>query len=291
MDDGQLDLEATQKIAADGLRLCLAGDEAAGLARYRSIDGPPAYARLPLGLHVHVLRDAGREEAADTLAALTVRGGGDLAWKAVRGGVSPEAAAAEYEGWLARGLANPLMVNRYLRALTALERTAEVAAIFDSARLLHSVRIDGAEAAAKALLDREAGLEIGSRISIRDQREIRGLADIPEFAPVLAACRAETRAYHDRWAASDHPLARLVPSDFAIEAWGLISRGEGYNARHQHPIGWATGVYYPTGLDARFADGSLCIGGWSDPAPPGWPVAEIRPEAGLLVLMPSYYVH
>lgn len=291
MHDGPSDIEADRRTAAEALRLCLDGDEPAGLARYRSIDGPPAYARLPLGLHVHVLRDAGREDAADTLAELTVRGGGDLAWKALRDGASPQVAAAEYEAWLARGLVNPLMVNRYLRALTALGRTAEVAAIFDPARLLHIVRIGGAEAAAKALLDREAGLAIGSRISIRDQREVRGLADIPEFAPVLAACRAETQAYCARWRASDHPLAHLVPAAFSLAAWGLISRGEGYNSRHQHPIGWATGVYYPLGVPDHLAGGSLCIGGWTDPAPPGWPVGEIRPEPGLLVLMPSYYVH
>jgi len=286
-----IDLDAARRIAADGLRLCLAGDEAAGLALYHTIAKPGLFAKLPLGLHVDMLREAGRDGSAESLAALTLRQNGDLSRKAMRADATAADKACEYEALLARGLANPLMVNRYLGMLTALGRTAEVAAMFDAERLLHVVRIDGADAAAQALLDREAGLEIGSSHSVRDMRKIPRLHDIAEFAPLLAACRAETNAYCARWAASDHPLAQFVAGAFAIQAWGLISRGEGYNSRHQHPHGWTTGVYYPAGLTPGIGGGSLCIGGWQDPAPPGWPVAQIRPEAGMLVLLPSYYVH
>lgn len=291
MQGGPIDLDAARAVIADGLRLCLAGDETDGLARYRSVAVPHLFEKLPLGLHVHMLREAGRLDAAGLLATLTLRSGGDLAWKAARPNVSPELRAAEYEALLAQGLGNPRMVDRYLGALTDLGRTADVAAIFDPARLLDIVQIGGGDVAARALLDREAGLETQARQSIRDMREIPKLRHIPEFAPLIAACRAETKAYYARWAASDHPLACLVPEAFELSAWGLISRGEGYNLRHQHPLGWATGVYYPAGVDQDIAGGSLCIGGWQDPAPPGWPVAKIRPEAGLLVLMPSYYVH
>ncbi len=291
MKGREIDLDVARKAVAEGLRLCLAGDDSEGLARYRSVARPRAFGELPLGLHVHLLREAGRDGAAELLTALTIRTGGDLAWKTAGKDASLAAKAAEYAALLAKGLANPRMINRYLRLLTQLERSAEVAAIFDPGLLLHCVRIGGGDVAARALLDREAGLEVGSNLSVRNMREILGLKRIAEFAPVLAACRAETEAYFARWAASDHPLAHLVPRDFEIDAWGLISRGEGYNTRHQHPKGWATGVYYPVGLDADIVGGSLRIGGWSDPAPPGWPVADIRPESGLLVLIPSYYVH
>lgn len=289
--EGPTDPEAARRASADALRLCLAGNESAGMAQYRSVaEVGETIAALPLGFHVHMLRGAGRSEAAEALAALTLDMGGDLAWKSRVGDV-PAVAAAEYEEFFAHGLANALMVNRYIAALTALGRTEEVAAIFDPERLLRTVRIEGSDVAAKALLEREAGLEPGSRMSVRQMTQVQKLQHFPEFAPLLAACRNAVDTYLARWASSDHPLARLVPNAFTLGAWGLISRGEGYNTRHRHTIGWATGVYYPIGLDPAISGGSLCIGGWSDPAPPGWPVATIRPEPGLLVLMPSYYVH
>lgn len=37
--------------------------------------------------------------------------------------------------------------------------------------------------------------------------------------------------------------------------------------------------------------GQLRVGGWEDPAPPGWPDESIAPEPGLLVVLPSWYVH
>ena len=37
--------------------------------------------------------------------------------------------------------------------------------------------------------------------------------------------------------------------------------------------------------------GQLRIGGWEDPAPPGWHDLEIVPEPGLLAIFPSWYVH
>jgi len=277
--------------AAEALRLCRAGDEAAGLAVYRSLARPRLIATLPIGLHAHLLEEAGCSAAAAELRRIGVRGGGDVAWRATLPGAAPEAAAAEYAALFARGLANPFMVNRYLLALTALGRTGEVAAIYDASRLLHCVKLSGAEEAAAALLALEGQGEIGSRLSVRNMREIRSIHRTPAFADVMAACRAETAAYLARWAASDHPLARLVPEGFKIGAWGTISRGEGYNTRHTHPVAWATGVYYPVDAPVEAEGGALEIGGWSDPAPPGWPRASIRPEAGLLVLIPSYYVH
>lgn len=292
MGAGQVDVKAMWRSAAEALRMCLAGDEAKGLALYRSIALPAVFRDLPLGLHVHTLREQGRDAAAEALAALTIRYGGDLAWKAGREGVAPEAAVADYAAYVARGQVNPQMVIRYLQLLTQLGRTEEVAAIFDPARLIQAVRIPGGDAVAEALLALEdQGIAVDAKLSVRSMRQIPKLKERAQFAPLLAACRAETEAYYARWAASDHPLTHAVPRDFSISAWGLISRGEGYNVRHQHPVGWATGVYYPAGLDAGIAGGSLCIGGWEDPAPPGWPEARIRPEAGLLVLIPSYYVH
>ena len=289
-----MELDEATRIAAEGLRLCLAGDDAAGLELYRQCALPRLLGRLPLGLHAQMLEDGGRGDAAEALRRLTLEQGGDLTWRAVvRPGTSPEAVAAEYEGFFTRGLANPAMVGRYVQTLTELGRSAEVAAIFDSRRLIHCVTLGDAEAVAAALLEAEDGLEHGSRQITHGMRYLLGVEQLgtPVFDDLLAECRAETEAYFARWAASDHPLAHLVPSDFAITAWAMVSRAEGYNSRHQHPVGWATGVYYPAGLPEGSIGGSLRIGGWNDPPLPGWPSASIRPEPGLLVLIPSWYVH
>lgn len=291
MREATRDPEEAMRVAVDALRLCLRGEGEAGTAAYRSIARPGNFQRLPLGLHVHLLREAGRDADADALTALTLRWGGDLAWKALRSAATPAMAASDYEAWIAQGIATPTMINRYAMALTRLGRTADLAALFDPALLLRQVHLGDADAVARALLAREAGLAIGSRKSVKDLREVRHLEQRPEFQPLLDECRAATRAYFADWAASDHVLAGLVPREFSFGAWGMISRGEGYNVRHQHSVGWATGVYYPAGLSRDHGAGELRIGGWRDPVPPGWPDAAIWPEAGLLVLIPSYYVH
>jgi hypothetical protein len=289
-----MDLDEATRTAAEGLRLCLEGDEAGGLKLYRTCALPRLLGRLPLGLHAQMIEDAGHGDAASALRALTLEHGGDLAWRAaVRPGTSPEVIATEYEGFFARGLANPAMVGGYVEALTSLGRADEVAALFDAERLIHQVRIGAADAVAAALLKAEDGLEYGSRQITHGMRYLLGVEQLrlPVFDALLAECRAETLAYFERWAESDHPLAQLVPRDFTIAAWAMVSRAEGYNSRHRHPVGWATGVYYPAGLPEGSTGGSLRIGGWSDPPPPGWPSASIRPEPGLLVLIPSWYVH
>ncbi|NML05910.1 putative 2OG-Fe(II) oxygenase [Sphingomonas sp. G-3-2-10] len=288
-----IDIGEAQRIVAEALRLCRSGDGAAGMARYRSAASPQLLAKLPIGLHVHLLDEAGCMAEAAELRRIAVRRGGDLAWRAARASASPGEIAAEYETLFAAGHANPLMVGRYIGVLTALGRAAEVAALFAPGLLLRKVRLEAglAEAVAAAMLAEEALLDRGSRLSVREMREIPGVHRRPAFAALMAACRSETARYLADWAASDHPLARHVPEAFVLNAWGLISRGEGYNTRHQHTLGWATGVFYPVGISDEFAGGALRIGGWGAETPPGWPELAIRPEAGMLVLMPSSYVH
>lgn len=291
----QLDIDDALRTIAEALRLCRSGDEAAGAALYRSCARPQLLAKLPVGLHVHLLEEAGCADVAAELRRIAVRRGGDLAWRGARAGASPGDVAAEYEALFAAGHANPLMVGRYIELLTVLKRADDVAALFDPALLLRKVDLgaDLAGAVAAAMLAEEPRLDRGSRLSVREMREISGLQKRrePAFLDLMAACRAETARYLADWAASDHPLARQVPEAFTLSAWGLISRGEGYNTRHQHTLGWATGVFYPVGVSDAFSGGALRIGGWGSETPPGWPKMAIRPEPGLLVLMPSSYVH
>ena len=97
----------------------------------------------------------------------------------------------------------------------------------------------------------------------------------------------------------DHPFLRHVNPDFRFTgAWSTILRGAGYDASHIHDEGWLSGVYYvkvPDLPDEKWETGEGCI---QFGAPPERYVSElnrarrlIRPEAGKLVLFPSYVWH
>jgi hypothetical protein len=94
--------DAALAIATRALRLCLSGEGEAGLAEYRAIARRGTFQRLPLGLHIHMMREAGRDAEADAVTALTLRWGGDLAWRALRTEATPRVAAEEYEAWIVR---------------------------------------------------------------------------------------------------------------------------------------------------------------------------------------------
>lgn len=291
--DAEFDLPGAKAKAADALRLCLAGDESAGLALYRGCVLPELAAELGLVLHARMIEAAGHGGTAEELRRMLFLKGNDISLASASPDPSPEAAVAEYEGFFARGIGNAVMVGGYIRALGLLGRTERVAEIFDAERLIHQVRIGDPEAVARAVLEAEAGYKKGTmtvthNTSYLTRFERQGNA---VYDALTARCRAEIAGYFARWAASDHPLAHLVPKDFVLSSWAMIARADGHNVRHVHPYGWATSVYYPVGLPEGSVGGKLHIGGWQDPPPPGWPDAAITPEPGLLVVLPSWVVH
>jgi hypothetical protein len=284
--------------AGKALTLLLAGDER-GLALYESCMKRPGGETLPVGIHIAFLEKAGRAGAAAALRSLGLRRGATVAVNDVRRGAGPEPAAREFEQLFGRGIGNSRMVSQYLSALSRLGRSGDVGRVADPGRLLHVVGLAGETdpAALQALLLREgegaAPLEADMSIHRMKKLEMFHRLEDPAVRRLVAALRRQSRLYFDRWAGSDHPLARLVPRTFRLKAWALISSGEGYNSRHIHHKGWATGVYYPAAPDGEGEGGELEVG----PPPdvevdsPGWPRARIRPEPGLLVLMPSFYTH
>lgn len=282
---------------AEALRRLLAGDTPGGLALYDSYLKEPDLPMAPIGLHAVFLEQAGEIDAARKLLEAGVARGKNVAARAGGFGADPAEAAEEYEGLFARGLVNATMIHEYALALTQGGRAEEVARFFDPKRLLRVVRVepaDLADAAARLLLAQEERGDWQEAVqSVRNMTFVRKVQEMEEARPLLAALERESAAYLNGWADSDHPLAALVPRVFDIQAWGLISRGEGFNERHVHRVGWATGVYYPVGVETDGDRGALRVG------PPksleaqsnGWPTATIRPEEGLLVLMPSFYTH
>lgn len=96
----------------------------------------------------------------------------------------------------------------------------------------------------------------------------------------------------------DHPFVRARPPCATLNPWALVFRGGGHQLPHHHPGCWLTGVYY---VSARFdpprpeapLPGIIRIGGlpgWAGVAAP-WPVLEIQPEPGTLLLFPSFVPH
>lgn len=294
-DEGGDDRAETIRATTEALRLCLAGDGEAGLALYRDAATTKNAHIVSLGFQARLIEQAGHIETAQQLRALGARRGFDVSWQNSLDTALPAATvAATYALLFATGYANSLMIDRYARALTTLGRTAEVTALFDVPRLLHRRTLGDAAAIARALAAAEADMPYKDRVQIsyamRSLDRLHALRH-PVYDALLEAVRAEMSVYLARLAQSDHPLAARVPQDFAIEAWGMVSRAEGHNVRHHHPRGWVTAVYYPAALPPGSVGGALRVGGWSDPSPPGWPDETIQPEPGLLVLMPSWYVH
>lgn len=282
--------------ARAALTLLMAGDEAAGIARYRACFDLDHVHRLPLGLHIHLLDSAGRDGAATALRQLAVRYGGNVAIRHVALGAPPQEAIAEYEDLIARGIVNARMLFTYLKLLSDAGRAEELRSWLAPDRLFRTRQLDPAFAAEveARLLAREETAPFQEREqSVRNMRMIAGLDHDPDpvVARLMALLTAEVKDYMRDWAGSGHRLAALVPAAIRLRGWGLVSRGEGSNARHVHPKGWATGIYYPTSVPGD--GGALCVGAPAegDGAAQGWFEAEVRPQAGLLVLMPSFYPH
>ena len=291
--------------AAEALALLLRGEVEDGIALYRESLKVDHLPRTPVGIHLLFLERSGQTEAAARLLDLALEQGADLAARAAGFGEEPSDRAAEYEELFARGIANSRMIFEYLKVLARVDRYDDVRRMLDVERLLRKVRLDLPDpsgtneslASAIAVLLEELEPESerqDSAQSVRNMRMIRKFSALehPAARAWMKAISDEVRHYIANWRASDHPLAGLVPQHFQIDAWGLISRGEGYNTRHIHHKGWATGVYYPIAVDGD-PGGELVIGRPEGAAgtDADWGDSRIRPEAGLLILMPSYFTH
>jgi len=282
---------------AEPMRLLVRGDAETGLGLYRDALKAGGLPKAPVGMHLLFLNRAGRTAEAALLRAMALREGADLSMRAAGFGTSPAEAVSEYRKLIASGTANSRMVWEYLVQLSLLGESEEVAAILSPDALLRKVALGvDAEAVAELLLREEArGTYQESVDSVRGMTKVKRLHLLPDpvVAPLVSTLREETLRYSEDWRALGHPLSHLVPGRFDMHVWGLISRGEGYNIRHIHHRGWVTGIYYPLGVPGDEPGGELRIGcpARLGDTSPGWPDAEVRPEPGVLVLMPSFYTH
>jgi len=117
-------------------------------------------------------------------------------------------------------------------------------------------------------------------------------------APALiASIRAAVGAYAEALS-GDHPFVRARPCRATLTPWALLFRGAGHQVRHHHPGCWLTGVYYvsarrDSARPGAALPGALRIGGlpgWAGVEPP-WPVLEVEPVPGTLLLFPAFVPH
>ena len=257
--------------------------------------------RPPIGVHIAMLESAGHASAAQALRDLGLRTGEDVSAAAAQMSPSPDQRCREYEMLFERGAINSRMIAGYAAGLIEFGRSEEAARIFDTPRLFQTVMLDDVTVATEPLAQAVAA-EIASRAAAEPAANgpVFGMLRVgrlthdpgPALARMLDVVEAEAQRHLANWADSDHPFARHVSNQHVIHSWCHISQGPGRIDRHYHKRGWVTCVYYPVGVPDGEKGGDLVIGSPDDGEPlPGWPQARIRPRAGLLVLMPSYYTH
>ena len=95
-----------------------------------------------------------------------------------------------------------------------------------------------------------------------------------------------------------HPFLGALPERWRLTIWSVVLEAEGHQLPHIHPTAWLSGVYYAQVPEVVNRDAARQAG-WIEfgrPGPPHRPrvlppLMTIRPEAGLMVLFPSYLYH
>ena len=103
----------------------------------------------------------------------------------------------------------------------------------------------------------------------------------------LGAAIREAVQDYARALEGDHGFVRARPAVAKFHPWAVIYNQGGTQAPHRHPSAWLSGVFYV----GEGASGALVIGEEADGPYPGGPLRRIAPEAGRLVLFPSYTTH
>ena len=122
-------------------------------------------------------------------------------------------------------------------------------------------------------------------------------ADNPLIADFFAMLDAPIRDYIAQLRDHDgHPTDRRKRADYRIAgSWSVQLQPGGFHINHVHPQGWLSSAYYLELPESVADDASRA--GWLKFGEPGIPIAAcppdyfVKPEAGMLVLFPSYLWH
>jgi tetratricopeptide (TPR) repeat protein len=119
----------------------------------------------------------------------------------------------------------------------------------------------------------------------------------PVIQALFEAFDAPIRAYLAHIGQGADPLRRRNRGTYRYNGgWSVRLRNAGYHTNHVHPRGWISSAFYvdlPDGMaDAATPDGCLAFGQPSIQTTPALHAQHVvRPEAGRLVLFPSYVWH
>lgn len=123
----------------------------------------------------------------------------------------------------------------------------------------------------------------------------------PEMQVFMRLIDAEVKAAQAEFRAAglgEHPWVRHAPTKWSVNSWAVVLNDQGYQLSHIHPEAWMSVVYYVAipedGVGPGHGeDGWIEFGRPSDQlfARAETPVRSIRPQAGTLVMFPSYSFH
>lgn len=298
-------------LANKAFQSAVAGDEDSALRYYAAALRRGVGRGVPAFMHLNILRTRGSHEIANRVERLALDYGADISFAGIQAEPDLSRSMAEYEALMAEGRVNARMVARYAQLASLAGDSDALTRMMDPAALLKVIRLEPMEPIPgnAPLADAVADYLMSDSVTMtwhdafRSTRQINHLPhvdrlDVSPLRELFMAIRAEIDTYLQSLDALDHPFFRWRPAAPAFGAWALHSSGAGYNIPHIHPQGWLTGVYYaawrpPEGADLVADEGALHIGPdlQGDSECSGWPRAAIAPEAGTLVIMPSYYMH
>lgn len=184
-----------------------------------------------------------------------------------------------------------------VQSLIALDRRTEALEWMDVDTLLHQEAlplpgITDTDAFHSALMQETT--ESGSfryepfDLATRKGQQTSVLLNGTTSTPVLLSAIRGAIDRHVARLRPDSPFTRSMPKAGALDAWMVRLGPGGRQAPHLHPSSWLSGVYYIAAPDADETAGALVIPSDGDPV---WPVHTLVPEAGKLVLFPSYFMH
>lgn len=134
--------------------------------------------------------------------------------------------------------------------------------------------------------------------SVRDGGQISSITkcDDPAMRAFPDAARGPLEAYLDRLGRGDDPLrARRAGGATLVDAWSVLLPTGGYHVSHVHPAGWLSSACH---LQTSENDPGAPMAGWLKFGEPGClttPALEaqrfVEPEAGRIVIFPSYMWH
>lgn len=119
----------------------------------------------------------------------------------------------------------------------------------------------------------------------------------PAIRAILTAFEAPIDAYRRAIGFdSAHPFTSRNQGNTRITgAWSVQLRREGFHVNHFHPQGWISSAYYVAvpeeAQNESLKSGWIKFGETRYPTPGAGPEKFVRPQAGRLVLFPSYMLH